>query len=54
MGLGERLAVAGDVGELQPNKANEIVLSARFVVRDIEQERRDGLPKSCQVGKIND
>ena len=35
LGLRERLAVAGDVGKLRPNKADEIVLSTRFVIRDL-------------------
>ena len=49
-GLGERLVVAGNVSSLQPNEANEVMYCARFVIRDLQQERRNGLLKSCQVG----
>ena len=49
-GLGERLTVAGDVGSLRPNEADYIMYCACFVIRDLQQERRDGLPKSCQFG----
>ena len=46
----ERLAVASDVCGLRPNKANQIVNPSRFVVRDLEEERSNGLLKSCEVG----
>ena len=46
----KRLAVALDVCGLQPNKADQIVNRARFVVRDLEEERSYGLSKSCEVG----
>ena len=45
-GLGERLAVAGDVSSLWPNKADEVVDCSCFVIRDLQEERSDGLPKS--------
>ena len=35
-GLGERLAVAGDVSSHRPNKANEVVDCSRFVIRDLQ------------------
>ena len=35
-GIGERLAVAGDVSSLRPNKANEVVDGSRFVIRDLK------------------
>ena len=35
LGLGERLAVAGNVATLCPNKADEIVFSTRFVIWDL-------------------
>ena len=45
--LGERLTVASDVCGLRPNKAYQVVDYSRFVVRDLEEERRNGLSKSC-------
>ena len=35
-GIGERLAIAGDVGSLWPNKADEIMYCARFIIRDMQ------------------
>ena len=32
----ERLAVAGDVSSLRPNKADEVVGGSRFVIRDLK------------------
>ena len=46
----ERLSVAVDVGSLRPNEADKIMYCARFVIWDLHQDWRDGLPKSCQVG----
>ena len=48
--FGERLAVASDVCGLRPNKACEIVNRSCFIVQDLEEERSDGLSKSCEVG----
>ena len=48
--FGERLAVASDICGLRPNKAYQIVNRARFVVRDLEEERSDDLSESCEVG----
>ena len=48
--LGERLAVASDVCGLRTNKFYQIVDRYRFVVQDLEEERSDGLLKSCEVG----
>ena len=46
----ERLDVASNVCVLRPNKADQIVSCARFVLQDLEEERSDGLSKSCEVG----
>ena len=35
-GLGERLAVAGNVSGLRPNKADEVVDCSRFVIQDLQ------------------
>ena len=48
--FGVCLAVVSDVCGLRPNRAYQIVNRSRFVVRDLEEERSDGLSKSCQVG----
>ena len=48
--FGESLSVARDVWGLRPNKANQIVNCARFVVQDLDEERSNGLSKSCEVG----
>ena len=47
--FGERLALARDVCGLWSNEADHIVNRARFVVRDLEEERSDGLPKYFEV-----
>ena len=49
-GFGERLAVARNVCGLRPNKANQVDYRAFFFVRDLEEEGRDDLSKSCKVG----
>ena len=49
-GFGERLAVARDVCGLQPNKADQVVDRACFVVWDLEEEGSERLSKSCKVG----
>ena len=48
--LRERLVLASDVCGLRPNKAYKIVDRSRFVVRDLIEERSEGLLKSCEVG----
>ena len=35
---------------LCPNVADEVVCTFRFVVRDLEEERRHNLPDSCDFG----
>ena len=35
-GLGERLTVASDISSLRTNKANGVVDSSRFVIRDLK------------------
>ena len=43
--------VARDVCVLWPNEANEVVHRSCFFVRDLEEEEgRDDLPDSCEVG----
>ena len=49
-GLRERLDVASDVSSLHPNKANEVMDGARFVIQDLKKERSDSLSKSREVG----
>ena len=39
-----------DVGVLRPNEADEFMLPSRFVVRDLQEEWCDGLPKSGEFG----
>ena len=48
--FGERLAVTSNVCGLRLNEAYQIVDRSCFVVRDLEEERSDGLSKSCEVG----
>ena len=48
--FGERLALASDVCGLRPNKAYQIVNRSHFVVQDLEEERSNGISKSCEVG----
>ena len=48
--FGERLAVARDVCSLRQNKTDQIVDLSRLVVRDLEEESREGFLKSCEVG----
>ena len=54
--LGERLTVASNVSGFRPNKADEVVDHSRFVIRDLKEERSDGLSKSCEVrvGQLSD
>ena len=49
-GIEERLVVASGVSSLRPNKADEVVDRSRFVIRDLKEERSDGLSKSREVG----
>ena len=55
-GFGERLSVARNISGLRPNKANQVVERAPFVVRDMEEKGSDGLSNSCEVriGEISD
>ena len=48
--LGERLNVASDVSGFQTNKADEVVDRSSCVIRDLKEERSDGLSKSREVG----
>ena len=49
-GFGECCAVARDMCSLRPNEADEVMQRSRFAVRDLEEEGRDNLPDSCEVG----
>ena len=49
-GIGERLAVASNIRSLRLNKADEVMDGSRFVIRDLEEERGNGLLKSREVG----
>ena len=51
-GIEERLVVASGVSSLRPNKADEVVDRSRFVIRDLKEERSDGLSKSREVGVV--
>ena len=55
-GLEECCAVARDVCCLQPNDADEVMRCSRLVVRDLQEERRENLPDSCEVvvGRLSD
>ena len=48
--IGERLAVAGGVYGFWTNKANQVVERSRFVLRDLKEERSNGLSKSRDDG----
>ena len=48
--FGECRTVARDICSLRPDKANEVVDCARFVIRDLKKEGSDGLSDSCKVG----
>ena len=50
LGFGESFAVAFDICALQPNDGDEIMLPSRFVVRDLQEERCDGILKYGEVG----
>ena len=50
LGFREDFAVAFNVCALRPNDADEIVIPSRFVVRYLQEERGDSLPKSDEFG----
>ena len=49
-GFEECRAIARDVCGLQPNKSDEVMHRFRFVVQDLEEEGREDLPDSYEVG----
>ena len=49
-GFGKLRTIARCVRCHWPNKANEVVCASRFVVWDLEEERRHNLPDSHEVG----
>ena len=48
--FGKLRAVASCVRCHRPNEADEVVCAPRFVVRDLEEERRHNLPDLREVG----
>ena len=49
-GFGECRSVAHDVCGLRPNEADEVMHRSCFVIQDLEEEGRNDLPDSCEVG----
>ena len=49
-GFGKLRTIARRVRCNQPNEADEVVCASRFVIRDLEEERRHDLPDSREVG----
>ena len=49
-GFGEICAIARCVRYHRPNEVDDVVCASRFVVRDLEEERRHDLPYSSEVG----
>ena len=49
-GFGENRAVLRGVWGLRTNEADEVMHRSCFVVHDLEEEGRNDLPDSCEVG----